>query len=167
MFWAAREVGFGVQPSRRGNAAARFSACSVPKLVLNNKGTDIDNNDNDAAQQQQQQYTTTNPDEIFGLVFQNWIATFIAVYENTARAFTRHEALWSADERNVKEYLKSAENHEDDDNFAFALSSSSSSSLPFMKDVLNVPYSTAIRNVPQHDLITDQDLFSVTVVETD
>jgi hypothetical protein len=89
--------------------------------------------------EQQPESTPAESESAFGSLLLKFIAHFIAVYEVTARAFTRHEAMWSADPRNVAAYVGAADY--------------------FMADVVGVPLAVAAAQVAPRDLVRDSDLY--------
>jgi hypothetical protein len=117
LFWAAREEGFAPVPGHRRLA----HACAVPSIARGE---------------------ATSVEDVAFMLLQNFVAHFIAIYEETARPFTRHEALWSADPANLERYA--ADGH-------------------VMTDVLRVPYETAIAQVHAADLVRDAHLHETTV----
>ena len=77
-------------------------------------------------------------DRAFFDFFVRFIAHFIAIYEGTARVFAVHEAKWSGDAAALARYAAAGR---------------------VMPDVINVPYSRAIAQIPPEDVVHDADLY--------
>lgn len=67
----------------------------------------------------------------FADYYVRFIGHFVAVYERSATVFTRESFRWSADRRNIEEYIANGRK---------------------MKDVLGVRLHDALRDVPDHEL---------------
>ncbi len=73
---------------------------------------------------------------VFFSYFVRFIGHFIAIYEETARAFARHEAMWSGNPQNIQRYLSSDR---------------------VMSDVLDVPYQVAKAELSSEDAKSNRE----------